>query len=199
MATKELFQTLYNSYERRAVNHKTLPFAIYSQYCVYTGLNQIRRERKAIMANETNQQCEKANGHVRDKKSRLDWKTAAIASLIVNIILTGFVLYRRIQDNTPPHIDDLTIVTRPTPKKEFYVSLQGSGFNIESVRVKVRGPGCVSPCEVPNGALLLYGDITNEIIERVPLTVSAGEFQIAAQNGDGPLSNLVVLYVNDVP
>jgi len=88
-------------------------------------------------------------------------------------------------------------VTKPTADKEFYIKLYGSGFDTETVRVKVKGPGCDLPCEVPNGALRIYGTITETSIERVPLTIRAGDFHITVQNGDGAPSNFVILPVND--
>jgi len=51
-----------------------------------------------------------------------------------------------------PQIGYITILTSPVAGRQFFVSIIGSNFDLNTVRVVVTGPGCTSfgPCNVPN-------------------------------------------------
>jgi hypothetical protein len=48
---------------------------------------------------------------------------------------------------------------------------------------------------VPNGSLRLYGDITKLGIEKAPLTLARGEYQIWLENGPEEISNKLTIIV----
>lgn len=101
-------------------------------------------------------------------------------------------------------------VNRPTPVvtkiepvsemragMESYIRLIGQDFEIETVFIQVIGPGCpeAKPCRVPNDVLRGYAKISETSLDKVPVTLASGEFQIVVHNGDSKPSvpvNLVV-------
>jgi hypothetical protein len=84
-------------------------------------------------------------------------------------------------------INSTTIMTTPIPGREFTVQIEGSGFNPDIIQVVVTGPGCrkFGSCAVSNHVLQNYGSVTNDLIERTPLTLAAGDYQVYVQNGTG--------------
>jgi DNA-binding winged helix-turn-helix (wHTH) protein len=97
----------------------------------------------------------------------------------------------------PPIIENLAAVSEPTAGEEFYVRVDGQGFDAETFSMKVVGPGCpdVSPCSVPNSAIRIHSKISSSLIDKVPLTLASGEFTLYAVNGTSSPSNSTTLRV----
>lgn len=115
--------------------------------------------------------------------------TAAVAALIIIIFL---ILLRVGSEKTlAPRLEKVDFISEPVAYTQFFVRFEGKNLNPEMVRVKVVGPGCGgdNPCEVTNGALRLYGQITDEIVEKAPLTLAPGEYHIWLENESGDVSN----------
>ena len=101
-------------------------------------------------------------------------------------------MYARQRSSAVPQISTLAFTSSAQPKEQFTVQIEGLGFEPEIVQVVLVGPGCkrFGPCTVPNDVLLDYGQISKNKIERVPLTLDAGEFKLYVQHGkEGPPSN----------
>lgn len=97
-----------------------------------------------------------------------------------------------------PRIDTITALSASVAGRQIYVQLTGERFDPRTARILVIGAGCsdIDPCCVPNEPLNWYGRVTELEIERVPLTLAPGDFQILVQNGpDGGTSNAVPLTV----
>lgn len=96
-----------------------------------------------------------------------------------------------------PRLERVEVVTAATRGQQFFVNLYGTNFEPETVLVRVSGEGCpeAAPCAVPNDALRKHGEISETFIKNVPLTLAKGEFQVAVQNDDSPMSNYVLLTV----
>ncbi len=96
-----------------------------------------------------------------------------------------------------PTIDAVEFQTPPQSGKEFFVRIAGKSFVPDVVQIKLVGPGCPEslPCSVPNSVLRLRSSITDTSLERVPLTLAAGEFTVYAQNNDSSPSNSLTLTV----
>jgi len=119
---------------------------------------------------------------------------------ILAIVSIVILMYARQHSSVVPHINALAVTSSAQPKQEFTVQIEGSGFELEIVQVVLVGPGCkrFGPCIVPNNVLLDYGEVSKDKIERVPLTLDAGEFRLYVQNGkEGQPSNPWILNVPD--
>jgi DNA-binding winged helix-turn-helix (wHTH) protein len=97
----------------------------------------------------------------------------------------------------PPRISGVEAVSQLKGGQQFFVRLRGENFDPESVALQVTGEGCPdsAPCFVPHGALRKHSEITATTLENVPLTLAAGDFQIAAVNAGAPPSNFIALSV----
>jgi len=116
----------------------------------------------------------------------------AISLSILAIMSLLILIYARQHSSVVPKINTLAVTTSAQPKQEFTVQIEGLGFQPEIVQVVLVGPGCkrFGPCTVPNDVLLDYGQVSKNRIERVPLTLDAGEFKLYVQNGkEGSPSN----------
>lgn len=85
----------------------------------------------------------------------------------------------------PLRIDNIVQLTTPGHGQQFFVRIDGTGFNSNVSRVVVTGPGCggFGACKVDNDIIRQFGYITNNRIERVPLTLASGNFLIYVHNG----------------
>jgi DNA-binding winged helix-turn-helix (wHTH) protein len=139
----------------------------------------------------------------------------AIFILAVAIIsfITQFIIFNTLGTKVPEpaglpseeankNISDLRLekvefITTPVPGDEFYLHIDGININPETVRLKVTGPGCGGddPCIVPNGSLRLYGDVSRQAVEKAPLTLARGEYQIWLENGPEEMSNKLTIMV----
>jgi DNA-binding winged helix-turn-helix (wHTH) protein len=110
---------------------------------------------------------------------------SVFALSILAIACIVILIYARQRSSVAPQITTLAITSVARPKQEFTVQLEGLGFQPEIVQVVLVGPGCkrFGPCTVPNDVLLDYGQVSKNKIERVPLTLQAGEFKLYVQNG----------------
>ncbi len=96
-----------------------------------------------------------------------------------------------------PRLSDINNLDEPKPGQEFLVTITGQDFEPEMIYVEVIGPGCPEskPCKVPNSGLREKSNLTETILDAVPLTLSSGDFKIAARNGESPASNPLYLRV----
>lgn len=126
-------------------------------------------------------------------KFSLNWK---FVSGIVVLALIFMLMWR---NSTSPRLEKTEFISKPVPGKEFYLRLSGKDFNAETVRLKVAGPGCGGddPCTVKNGDLRLYGQITNLVIEKAPLTLRGGDYHLWLENELGNGSNKLKITVPD--
>jgi DNA-binding winged helix-turn-helix (wHTH) protein len=94
-----------------------------------------------------------------------------------------------------PHLTEIGFETEAHQGQQFFVTLKGEDIEPEMVFLEVTGPGCPesAPCRVPNSALRDNAVMTANEMEHVPLTLAAGEFRIAARNGDSPAGRAVSL------
>jgi DNA-binding winged helix-turn-helix (wHTH) protein len=94
-------------------------------------------------------------------------------------------------------LEKAELLTKPIAGDEFYLHIDGINIDPEKVRLKVTGPGCGGddPCIVPNGSLRLYGDVTGLVVEKAPLTLARGEYQIWLENGPEEMSNKLTIIV----
>ena len=119
---------------------------------------------------------------------------------ILAIVSIVILIYVRQRSSVVPQISTLAVTSTAQPKQEFTIQIEGLGFQPEIVQVVLVGPGCrrFGPCTVPNDVLLDYGQVSKNKIERVPLTIDAGEFKLYVQNGkEGQPSNQWTLNVPD--
>jgi hypothetical protein len=122
----------------------------------------------------------------------------AVLSLCLLAIVSIVILISRQRFRVVPQINTLALTSSARPKQEFTVQIEGFGFDPDTVHAVLVGPGCkrFGPCTVPNDVLLDYGEVSQHKIERVPLTLDAGEFKLYIQNGkEGPPSNGWILNV----
>ncbi len=96
-----------------------------------------------------------------------------------------------------PQISNLVSLGDPVAGQQFFVTIEGDNFDVNSVQVIVTGAnGClrINNCVVPNNVLQ---GVTSTRIEAIPLTLGVGEFQIFVRNGPGDdLSNGWPIKVN---
>ena len=121
-----------------------------------------------------------------------------VLSLCLLAILSILILIGRQRFQVVPQINTLALTSSARPKQEFTVQIEGFGFDPDTVHAVLVGPGCkrFGPCTVPNDVLLDYGEVSKNKIERVPLTLDAGEFKLYVQNGkEGAPSNAWTLNV----
>ena len=114
-------------------------------------------------------------------------------------LLLFLVIVKAIQWTTAeitPYIDSVELLSEPVPVRddrfELSIQIKGRGFNPDTIRVVVTGEGCrkYGNCEVKNADLFNHGSVTNTLIQRVPLTIKPGDFEIFVENGiSGPRSN----------
>lgn len=97
----------------------------------------------------------------------------------------AFVVTVRKVTRQQPQIDKIITLSTPSAGQQFYIQLVGSGIDPDKVRVVVTGRGCESfgSCVVPNYVLHWYGAVTTFQLERVPLTLAPGSFEVFVQNG----------------
>lgn len=134
-------------------------------------------------------------------KKTLSGRALPVISLsVVAVLSIVILLYIRQRSLLIPRISSVAVKSSVHPKQEFTVEIEGLGFNSDTVQVVLVGPGCkrFGPCTVPNDVLLDYGQVSKNKIERVPLTLDTGEFNLYVQNGkDGPPSNPWTVRVPD--
>jgi DNA-binding winged helix-turn-helix (wHTH) protein len=121
-----------------------------------------------------------------------------VLSFCLLAIVSIVILIGRQRFRVVPQINTLALTSSAHPKQEFTVQIEGFGFDPDTVHAVLVGPGCkrFGPCTVPNDVLLDYGVVSKNKIERVPLTLDAGEFKLYIQNGkQGPPSNAWTLNV----
>lgn len=99
----------------------------------------------------------------------------------------------------PLKLNNVEIISKPIPGKEFLVHIEGENINPETIRLRVVGPGCGAddPCTVPNGALRLYGKVSTTEIEKAPLRLGQGEYRIWLENSSVTSSNQLIIFVRD--
>lgn len=117
---------------------------------------------------------------------------SVVSVSILAIASIAILIYGRQRSSVVPQISTLAVTSPANSNQEFTVQIEGVGFEPEIVQVVLVGPGCkrFGPCTVPNDVLLDYGQISKNKIERVPLTLDAGEFKLYVQNGnEGSPSN----------
>lgn len=96
-----------------------------------------------------------------------------------------------------PRISDIVPISEIKPKQQFFVKITGQDFEAETIYLEVIGTGCekANPCKVPNSALREMSKMSDTTLDKVPLTLDSGDFQIYTRNGDSPASNPVYLKV----
>lgn len=121
-----------------------------------------------------------------------------ILGILILLIVLALSLIWILTITKTPTLKKIEIVSPPDKNRQLFVRLVGENFNPETVRVRVTGLECLEndPCEVPNGALKKWADMSENTLENVPLTLPPGRFQIFTQNGDSEFSNTLIL---DVP
>ena len=126
--------------------------------------------------------------------------------LVIGVtLLLSLVIVKVIQWTTTeitPYIDSVEMLSGPVPvgdnRLELSIQIKGRGFNPDVIRVVVTGEGCrkYGNCEVKNADLFNHGSVSDFLIERVPLTIKPGDFEVFVQNGiSGPRSNPGLLTV----
>lgn len=112
----------------------------------------------------------------------LMWVTAASFTCLFVFLIWKYVIQK---PKPAPHVISVTLLTKPTSGTEFYVQIDGHGFDPDDVRIVITGPGCPTfgACKVPNGAIKQFGVITDSRVERVPITAGFGDYHIFVQNG----------------
>lgn len=145
----------------------------------------------ALVVADASQQSSKQNTsqpYDGDQRNR-SWLAKIILPSVLALLLClaiGIVIVQhRLQSEPPPKINKITILTPSIVAHQFYVRIDGSGFDPNAVRVVLVGPGCPSfgKCAVPGDAIKQYGGVSYTQLERVPLTLAPGEFQLFTQNG----------------
>ncbi len=101
-------------------------------------------------------------------------------------------------------------VGRPTPRldkseesserggdKEFFFPITGQDFEPATVFIQAVGPGCpeIKPCKISNTFLLENAQLSDMLLDGLPMTLASGQFKIVAHNGDSQPSNPVYLNV----
>jgi len=110
----------------------------------------------------------------------------SMGAVFVICLFVGIIWKYVIEKSKPtPHVNNVALLTKPTSGTQFYVQIDGNGFEPDDVRIVITGPGCPTfgACHVPNGAIKQFGIITYSQIERVPITAGFGVYHIFVQNG----------------
>lgn len=141
----------------------------------YEGAGQIPNWRDTLLSSE------------KQRHKWLPWRIPLVLGSIVIAALGIGLHLRQHVTGAVFQINNTTVLTTPIPGREFTVRIEGSGFNPDVIQVVVTGPGCMKfgPCTVSNNVLQNYGSVTNTAIERIPMTLAAGDYQIYVQNGPG--------------
>src|SRR5262249_34231382 len=86
-----------------------------------------------------------------------------------------FEIYRQTFSSSSINITGVNLLGQPIAGRQFYIEVNGSGFDPNSVRVVLVGPGCSNygDCSVPNNILNQQGSVTSSQIQHVPLTLAA--------------------------
>lgn len=127
--------------------------------------------------------------------SQRSWKlVVAIGGAFCTVLI---LLMSNLWAEDVPRINDVVFLSDPVHQRQFFVKINGSGFDSNAVQVVVIGlKGCprIGNCVVPNN--VLHG-VSSTQIESAPLTLDEGEFQIYVRNGaGGPISNGVPVTIN---
>lgn len=123
------------------------------------------------------------------KQGSKSWVLKSLISMGAVFFICLFVglIWKYVIEKTKPtpHVNNVTLLTKPTSGTQFYVQIDGNGFDPDDVRIVITGPGCLTfgACCVPNGAIKQFGVITYSRIERVPITAGFGDYHIFVQNG----------------
>jgi DNA-binding winged helix-turn-helix (wHTH) protein len=153
---------------------------------------------------ETQQQTSEGvqtQSSIKKRSQPIIWiSILAVAALISQYFLLGIITRQAAEfvRSDHPQIDKIVSVSPPIAGRQFYMQIQGRGIDPRSVRVVVTGRGCqdFGKCVVPNDVLHWYGNVTDSQLERVPLTLASGDYQIFVQNGSaGGASNALQLTV----
>jgi len=101
------------------------------------------------------------------------------------------------QDDTRILFEKVEFISPPVANKELFLYITGENIDPETVSLKVVGPGCGGnhPCEVPNGALRLHGSVNRQFIEKAPVTLAPGDYDIWLENSPGDVSNKLTISV----
>ena len=163
--------------------------------CITTGFQLNKKKEEAISDNAW---YYKGAGQIPNWKEALfssekqrykwpPWGTPLVLGPVLIVALGIGMHLRQHMAKAVSQINNTTILTTPIPGREFTVRIEGSGFNPDIIQVVVTGPGCrkFGPCTVSNNVLQNYGSVTNNLIERIPLTLAAGDYHIYVQNGTG--------------
>lgn len=124
-------------------------------------------------------------------------QTRIITFVAISIICAGLVSAITLFGRTTPTLDRLEIVTPPMSGQQFFLRLHGKDFQSETVYVVMVGNGCpeIKPCEVPNSILREYSNISENVLDNIPLTLASGNYFLFVHNGDSAASNSVSLSV----
>jgi DNA-binding winged helix-turn-helix (wHTH) protein len=154
-----------------------------------------QEKESAVEETPSHPEIQQAAQAVKAKSSSKRWVWMA-GILFGAVVLAGIIKSMQQSPQAPGarfRLDKLALSAQPTPAPEgkllLSIRIEGQGFDRNTVQVLVVGPGCPRPsnCIVPNSVL---GDVTETSIEGVPLTLTAGDFQILVRNGaEGQLSN----------
>jgi len=98
---------------------------------------------------------------------------------------------------SPPEIKSIVSISEIISGKESYIQITGKQFSPNTIFIKIIGPGCpdTNPCIVPNSALRLNSELTENELNNVPITLASGNFYISVQNGESRPSNSLSLNV----
>ena len=122
------------------------------------------------------------------------WKPAVLILLTV----TGLGFFWAVTTGEKvPRLEKVEIISLPDKNRQLFIRLNGENFDANVVRVRVIGLECFEndPCEVPNNVIRKMSNIKGNSLERIPLTLPPGEFQIFVQNGESKMSNGIALTV----
>jgi DNA-binding winged helix-turn-helix (wHTH) protein len=116
------------------------------------------------------------------------------------LLLASIAIIQKSWFEGTPRLSNITVLSPSIHRHEFFMRIEGSGFDVNSVQIIVIGSeGCqrVENCVVPNNVLR---GVSRTQIESAPLTLDAGDFEIYVRNGStGRLSNSRPLTVNQIP
>ena len=127
-------------------------------------------------------------------------RLAFASGLLLVVCIAGTAWAARVAVQAP-YIEQIKFLLPAVPGQQFSVRLTGRGFDPNAVKVSVAGPGCPvqEPCIIPHSILQQYGDLSDSIIESVPLTLAAGDFQIFLENSDDAKSKPIKVAVPHSP
>ncbi len=96
-----------------------------------------------------------------------------------------------------PRLSDIETLSQAKSGQQFFVTLKGQDFELETVRIEIIGEGCpeIKPCKLSNTTLREGAKLTETALENVSLNLASGDFQIVAHNGDSKASNSVSINV----